>query len=171
MPSENQGGSQRQRQRFERIQNDIGEDPARWLDWEFVRHPSRRNIALDLIDSIDSIERIRAWKAVERALAVEHGREPRSKIMQRLDQREQWLTLHGERPDRLDERAEPRDLPPVETEFPDRDDVDEAADRATFHAERIFGPLRERYPHLFDDGDNAAESTETAVAADGGDDA
>lgn len=169
MPAEGQGGGGRERLEFDRIQNDTGEDPARWLDWQFIRHQERRNIALSLIDSIDTIERIRAWKAVERALAQEHDREPRSKIMQRLDQREEWLQLHGERPDRLEHRDADRDLPPVETSFPDRDDVDEPSDRSTFSAEPAFGPLEERYPHLFGDGDDAAESAETgAVATDGG---
>lgn len=92
--------------------------------------------------------------------------------MQRLDQREEWIELHGERPDRLEERDDDRDLAPVETEFPDRDDVDEAADRATFTAERAFGSLPERYPYLFEQSDSVGESAETgAVAADGGDEA
>lgn len=172
MPSQNQGGGERQRRRFDDLKDDIGEDPARWLDWDLIRHEDRRNIALTLIDSIDTIERIRAWKAVERALAVEHDREPRSKIIQRLDQREEWLELHGERPDRLQERDEPRDLLPVETTFPDRDGVEEPEDRATFHAERAFGPLRQRSPYLFADADSGGKSGETSVVAtDGGDDA
>jgi hypothetical protein len=110
--------------------------------------------------------------AVERRLAAVDDREPRPKILQWLDQREEWLELHGERPDRLQERDEPRDLSPVETSYPDRDGVDDAADRTTFHAERAFGPLPERYPHLFEDGDSAGDSADTtAVATDGGDDA
>lgn len=164
IPSQSQGGGEWQRRRFEGLKEDIGEDPARWLDWDLIRDDDRRNIALTLIDSIDRIERIRAWKAVERALAVEHGREPRSRIIQRLDQREGWLELHGERPDRLRECTESRDLSPVETAFPDCDDVDVPEDWATFNAERAFGSLRV-LPHLFDDADSGAQSVETSGPA------
>jgi len=172
MPSQNQGGGGRQRRRFDSLKDDIGEDPARWLDWDLLNHPDRRQVVRSLIKGIDQVKRVRAWQAVERRLADQDDREPRAKILQWLDQREEWLELHGERSDRLQERDEPRDLPPVETTYPDRDDVDEAADRATFSAEPAFGPLEERYPHLFDEDDSTSESAETsAVATDGGDDA
>jgi len=171
MPSQNQGGGERQRRRFDHVKEDIGEDPARWLDWDLIRHEDRRELLWSLIDAIDSIERVRACRAVERRLAAKDDREPRAKIIQRLDQREEWLELHGERPDRLQERTESRDLPPVETTFPNRDDVQDASDRSIYQPERAFGSLQERYPHLFDDGPNAEESgqTDAEVATDGGD--
>ena len=167
MPSQNQGGSRRDRRRFD---DDLADDAARWLDWDLMSDSDQRSMVETLIKSIDQTERLRAWVAVERRLAALDDREPRAKIMQWLDQREEWLHLHGDRDDRLQERNKERDLPPVETTYPDRDDVDEADDRATFSAERAFGPLRKRYPHLFDEDGSTAESGETsAVAADGGD--
>jgi hypothetical protein len=171
MPSQNQGGSQRQRRRFDELKDQIGEDPARWLDWDLFTNGHRRQLVRSLIKGIDTVERVRAWKAIERRLADQDDRKPRAKIMQWLDQREEWLELHGERPDRLQERDEPRDLPPVKTKFPDRDDIDTASDRSTFSSERAFGPLEERYPHLFDDGPAVDETSEPTgeVATDGGD--
>ncbi|MFC6974321.1 hypothetical protein ACFQL1_06090 [Halomicroarcula sp. GCM10025709] len=58
---------------------------------------------------MDSIERVRAWRACEFRLANPQStdtprnplEEPRAKIIQRLDKREEWLELHGERPERL----------------------------------------------------------------------
>ena len=96
MPSTHQSSDLRERLRCPTIQRDIGEDPARWLDREF-----QTEALLSLIDGIDSLQRIRAWRAVERRLAARDDRDPRPKVIQRLDQREEWLKLHGERPDRL----------------------------------------------------------------------
>ncbi|GGK64504.1 hypothetical protein [Haloarcula sebkhae] len=109
MPSTTQAGDRRERLRCPRLEEDIGEDPARWLDQDLLSHPDRRKLVFSLIDGIDSIERVRAWRSIERKLAnnrfAEKARnpleKPRAKIMQRLDQREEWLELHGERPDRL----------------------------------------------------------------------
>jgi|GEM_PF-1965809 len=168
MPSQNQGGSQRQRRRFD---DDLADEAARWLDWDLLNHKQRRQVVRSIIKGIDRIERVNAWQVAEEMIAHERGREPRAKILQWLDQRREWLELHGDRDERLQEREEPRDLPPVETSYPDREDVDEPEDRATFQAERAFGSLRDRYPHLFDGSDNAAESAANeAVATDGGDD-
>ena len=164
MPSENQGGSQRQRRRFD---DGLADAAARWLDWDLLNHPDRRQSVRSIIKGIDRLERVRAWKAAEKIIASERGRQPRVKIMQWLDQREEWLELHGDRPDRLQERDESRELAPVSVTYPDRDDVDEASDRSTFSAEPTFGALEERYPHLFDEdaGDDPGKS---AVATDGG---
>jgi len=109
MPSTTQAGDRHERLRCPRLADDIGEDPARWLDQDLLSHPARRKLVFSLIDGIDSIERIRAWRGVEKKLANDRFAEqarnplskPRAKIMQRLDQREEWLELHGERPDRL----------------------------------------------------------------------
>ncbi|WP_226010509.1 hypothetical protein [Halomicrobium salinisoli] len=98
MPSTSQGGPQRQRRRFD---DEHADEAARWLDWDLLQHDDREEILWSLIDGMDSLDRVRAWRAAERRLAAEDGREPRAKVMQRLDQREEWLELHGERPDRL----------------------------------------------------------------------
>lgn len=133
MPSTNQAGDRGDRMRCPKLVEDIGEDPARWLDQDLKSRSTLRQQAdtsssrydylavpdtdtttnaefvLSLIDGIDTVERIRAWRAVEYRLANDDQNgdarnpleEPRSAIIQRLDQREQWLELHGERPDRL----------------------------------------------------------------------
>ncbi|WP_135304130.1 hypothetical protein [Haloarcula amylovorans] len=101
MPSTSQAGDRRERLHCEGIRKRISEDPARWLDWDLLSHEFRRKMVLTLIDGMDSVERVRAWRAAERRLAARYDREPRAKVMQRLDQREEWLDLHGERPDRL----------------------------------------------------------------------
>lgn len=107
MPSQNQPADTSDRLRA--YQPRIDEDPARWLDWDLLADQDRAEMVRTLIDGIDSLERIRAWRAVERLLANDDHNddarnqldEPRGPIMQRLDQREEWLRLHGERPDRL----------------------------------------------------------------------
>ena len=109
MPSQNQPADTSDRLRCPNLVEDIGEDPARWLDWDLLADPERAEIVRTLIDGIDSMQRLRAWRGVEQKLANddENGdarnplEEPRGPIMQRLDQREQWLELNGERPDRL----------------------------------------------------------------------
>jgi hypothetical protein len=100
-PSTNQSAHQRDRLECASIREQIGEDPARWLDWDFLADSGRKVLVMSLINGIDDMQRLRAWRAVERRLAARDDREPRGPIMQRLDQREQWLELHGERPDRL----------------------------------------------------------------------
>ena len=107
MPSTHQSSDRRERLHCPKAREEIGEDPARWLDWDFLQDSTRKDLVWSLIDGIDSLERVRIWKAVERKLASDRYDssvdidEPRGPIMQRLDQREEWLRLHGERPDRL----------------------------------------------------------------------
>ncbi|WP_018257646.1 hypothetical protein [Halomicrobium katesii] len=169
MPSTNQSANDRDRETFPKIRDDVGEDPARWLDWEILGINDREQLVRTRIDSIDSLEAIRAWIGVERALGRGDGGGPRKGIINALEQRERRLDEIGERPNRLQQRDGPRDLAPVECSYPDRDDIDAASDRRTYSPTRAFGPLRERYPHLFEDGHSADESGQTgAVATDGG---
>lgn len=154
------GGPARDRDEFPSLVEQIGEDPARYLD----RDVSAKTLA-PMIRGMDRIERIRAWKAVERAI----DRGPRPGIIDALEEREERLVEIGERPDRSVAR-EVADVPPVEADYPDRPDVDAASDRSVFRSERAFGPLRERYPHLFDDQADAPEGESAAVATDGGTD-
>jgi len=109
MPSENQAGDRHERLRCPKLADRLGEDPARWLDADLLSNSARKTLIFSLIDGIDTFERLEAWRAVEKRLANDRYADearnplskPRAKIMQRLDQREQWLDLHGERPDRL----------------------------------------------------------------------
>jgi hypothetical protein len=90
----------RDRATFPALRERLGEDPARWLDREIV--DSGTSMVLDRIESIDDLEVIRAWKAVERNLGRGRGGDPRSGVMSALEEREQTLEEHGERWERLD---------------------------------------------------------------------
>jgi len=122
-------GVSRDRERFPELREQLGEDPARWLDWSIPGERDRERMVRTRIESIDRIEVIRAWKAVERRLGRGEDGGPRSGIVQALDEREAVLEEIGERPDRLVRREGSRDLP----------DVDEASDRAVYSRPRRFG--------------------------------
>jgi len=139
------GSVSRDRERFPELRERLGEDPARWLDAEILgtgtKHvDGRSRMVRDRIESIDRIVVIRAWKAVERRLGRGEDGGPRSGIIDALDEREKVLEEIGERPDRLEPRTEARDLPPVETSWPDRPDVDKPGDRSVYLRPRRFGP-------------------------------
>jgi len=133
-------GVSRDRERFPELREQLGEDPARWLDWSIPGERDRERMVRTRIESIDRIEVIRAWKAVERRLGRGEDGGPRSGIVQALDEREGVLEEIGERPDRLEVRTEPQNLAPVETSWPDRPDVDEPGDRSVYLRPRRFGP-------------------------------
>ncbi|SFR92584.1 hypothetical protein SAMN05216559_1104 [Halomicrobium zhouii] len=61
-------GGSRDCERFPELREHLGEDPARWLDWPILVERDRERLVRTRIESIDRIEVIRAWKAVERAL-------------------------------------------------------------------------------------------------------
>lgn len=120
MPGDNLPAWQR------RLKADIGENPARFLDHKIVEYGadhtdhSLARMVRDRIQGIDRIEVVRAWKAVERRL----DRGPRDAVMELLNDREQFLQEHGERPDNL--RTEwPHELPerfrPTDREVPPKD--------------------------------------------------
>ena len=95
------GGPSRDRETFPSLKDEIGEDPARYLDVDRV---SDLELARARIRGIDFIAVIRAWKAVERNLAAngvvsEHHR---STVMAWLDEREAELEEIGERDDRVE---------------------------------------------------------------------
>lgn len=149
MPSEHQGQSGLERASFPGLKDDIGEDPARFLDHDLRRRPMgklidsvderghemqrlvpdedcspSRDFVKARIDGIDRIEVVRAWKAVERRL----DRGPRDRIMQWLDEREQTLEEIGERPERC-EPCDPDSVPSTESVvvWPDRDGGERSA--------------------------------------------
>jgi hypothetical protein len=106
VPSEHSPGGTRERETFEVIERDHGEDPARWLDQDLLQHPGRKALVEARIDGIDSIALVRAWIAVERRLE----RATRQGIITRLERREEQLQQLGERPERLHYRDD-RDVP------------------------------------------------------------
>ena len=86
------------RERYPEIEADIGEDPARFLDYDFEANDGMRTTALARIRGIDRIATVRAWIGVERAL----DRPTREHIIEALQEREATLEEIGERPDRLE---------------------------------------------------------------------
>lgn len=62
---------------------DIGENPAQFLDYDFVENDGMRELALARIRGIDRIAAVRAWIGVERAL----GRPARDRIIRALQDR------------------------------------------------------------------------------------
>lgn len=85
------------REQFPDLREDIGEDPARFLDHDLLDDVGMRDLALTRIESIDKLAVISAWRAVERRL----DRQTRQAILDALDEREADLEELGERPDRL----------------------------------------------------------------------
>ncbi|WP_436931655.1 hypothetical protein [Halosimplex halobium] len=108
MPSTNQAGG-RDCEAFDKIEADIGHNPARFLDWDFLAETygdskvksGRKMLLKSRISGIDRIEVIRAYKAVERALGRGPAGGPREGVIRLLDQREEFLQERGERPERL----------------------------------------------------------------------
>jgi len=91
MPSEHQSASRVNREQFETIKAEIGEDPARWLDRPLLQ-PSQMGsdpavFIQARIDGIRSVDVCRQWIEVEREL--ERG--PRTEVVQWLNQRMQTL--------------------------------------------------------------------------------
>ncbi|WP_340099465.1 hypothetical protein [Salinibaculum salinum] len=114
MPSEAQGHGSMDRARYQKINDEIGEDPAQWLDKPLFKSPERNSTSAGWaiqhrIKSIDSFAVLGAWKGVERNL--ERG--PRDRVMKMLNERAQELEDIGERPDRLQAR-DGRDVPEKE---------------------------------------------------------
>jgi len=148
-----------------RLKDDIGENPARFLDHSVVEHGEGHTdhtlarMVLDRIGGIDRLEVVRAWKDVERRL----DRGPRDAVINLLDQREEVLQEHGERPDlrnaSLDERPDRyqphrRDLPPADVT------VEKADGEVVPYSRRPTGASVGR----------AFESSTSEVATDGGED-
>lgn len=102
VPSEHQGAvTDDRRERFPSLRDDLGEDPARFLDRPlFGSNPQTSGEGVFIrarIRGIDEIAVLRAWRAIERRL--ERG--PREKVLGLLDERESELDEIGERPERL----------------------------------------------------------------------
>lgn len=82
------GGRQRDRERFPRLKERIGEDPARYLDVDSI---DDLQLARARIRGIDFLATLRAWRAVERQLG------PWPKVLEWLDEREAELETISDR--------------------------------------------------------------------------
>lgn len=80
---------QRDRERFPAVEEQISEDPARFLDVESIDRTMHSRI-----QGIDFLEVADAWIQVE----AELERGPRKPVIAKLNQRKAWLEEHGERP-------------------------------------------------------------------------
>ncbi|UIO98879.1 hypothetical protein Hbl1158_10070 [Halobaculum sp. CBA1158] len=94
MPSEHSPADQSDRRTFPTLREDIGEDPARYLDgpWD-----ERAMMIRGRICGIDYIAVARAWIAVERRLGRGSDGGPRDAIIERLKDRIATLEAEGER--------------------------------------------------------------------------
>lgn len=128
------------RERFPRVKEYIGEDPARYLDQELDAHG--RELVEARIRGIDYLATVRAWIAVERSLGRGPGGGPRPEVIKQLEEREAYLDAEGDRDERLDldaarrlseEQRSPDALGDVETAYVHADcegDVERRGDRA-----------------------------------------
>lgn len=82
------GGLLRDRERFPRLKERIGEDPARYLDVDSI---DDLQLARARIRGIDFLATLRAWRAVERQLG------PWPKVLEWLDEREAELETISDR--------------------------------------------------------------------------
>ena len=111
------------REQFPQIAQEIGEDPARFLDAPLLE-PDREGaspflLAQARIHGIDRFDVLQAWITVE--VALERG--PRKQVIGLLNQRKSELDELGERPDRLgDSRLFNPDPPESVAVWPENDD-------------------------------------------------
>jgi len=136
--------SKTDREEFPKVQQHIGEDPARFLDRSLIA-PSDIGgspflIAKARIDGIDRLSVVNAWIAVEKNL----DRGPRDKVLSLLEDRKRYLEEHGERPDEFDVDHNVETVESVAV-WPDRDG-----------GERSFLSVRSEQPVATDGGEDDA---------------
>jgi hypothetical protein len=120
-------------------------------------------MALDRIASIDKFSVLNAWRAVERNLADQDDRDPRSRLMKELDKREHELEQIGERPDRLP--AGPR-RPCDCCQGDDGLTADELRERDQKEIERRFGSYSTSIASADAEASQTKETSLGAFAAD-----
>jgi hypothetical protein len=177
VPSTAQSGhTSRDREEFPRIRDDLGEDPAKFLDRPLVEygedhtdHTGRRMFE-ERVAGIDSIPVVRAWIAVERR--IERG--PREAVIQVLEQRESYLEREGEREERIRGQVpyRPRVAPRTAEDYQQM--IDEAGPfQSTAGLERLRDKKRAESVPEDDDQEQSPTSTASseALVADGGESA
>jgi hypothetical protein len=88
------------RETFPKLREDLGEDPARYLDVPMFAEgggTTRLATAMVRIRGIDKLEVANAWLAVERRI----DRGPRQRVVDAIQERIEYLEEHGERPNDL----------------------------------------------------------------------
>ena len=115
------------REQFPQIVQEIGEDPARFLDAPLLE-PDREGaspflLAKARVRGIDRVDVLQAWIDVE--VALERG--PREPVIALLNQRKAELGELGERPERLgDQRWFNPDPPKSIAVWPENDDGEQS---------------------------------------------
>lgn len=100
--------------KIEEIAEQIGENPARYLDQNLVETgpshttSSGRPLFIARVRGIDYIGVANAWIIVERELAKFRDREPRQRVIELLERRRDHLIENGERTDLSDEELQRR---------------------------------------------------------------
>lgn len=183
------------REGFPVLRERYGYDPARFLDQTLMESgesstaESGQMLARAVIRGIDTLEKCRAWRAVELRLADRYDREPREAVLGWIEEREAFLEEHGDREDRLDydsipdreERVERRTAEEYEA-IPNRTPQLEAHTAWGSPSERLAERARAREQEETDaDADAETEPTsipsweeigdqlDPVAAADGGD--
>lgn len=186
MPSTNQGHGGSDRARYPEIKEEIGEDPARWLDEDLWRRGMTRTkqrgsgyhsqvvltededvshygeLVKARIRGIDSLEVLARWQAVERDLGRGEDGGPRQLVIDLLQERASELEEIGERPDRLE--YGPRRAPDDDSE-----DVDVEAIREERRPE-ASASLSAESPSSEHASDNTEAASLAQFATDGGED-
>jgi hypothetical protein len=119
------GGPTRGRERFPETREEIGEDPARWLDRDLLEStPGDKSEKWRLqrrVDGIHSLQVAEKWAEVEREL--ERG--PRDPVMDMIRERVAYLNHHRT----LEELLEETDVEARREETPSTDSVVSWPDR------------------------------------------
>jgi hypothetical protein len=128
------GGRTPDRERFPEIAEEIGEDPARWLDRDLLESTpgdqSEKWFLRKRIDGIASLEVARKWAEVEREL--ERG--PRDPVLDMIKERVAYFNRHGTLEELLEEtdieaRRESTPSTSSETVWTDRPDGERNVNR------------------------------------------
>lgn len=87
--------SDHDRERFPSLVDDIGHDPARWLDWPLVDDAHQRRLTHSVVRGLADVTACNAWVAVERALGRGADDGPREPVLEWIDDRRQELVEMG----------------------------------------------------------------------------
>lgn len=164
-------------QQFPDVEQEIGENPARYLDADLLMDDNARELFHARLRGIHDQRVAARWLEVEHRLDREDC--PRSAVVEKLEQRAAFLDEHGNRthsedpgPDRpLHAGGDPDDPPP---KTPQRPGTSEFARKAARHYHYITKaiPFLEARDRRRDEREMAVDAEASPpVATDGGDDA
>ncbi len=125
----------RSREEFPEVAEEIGEDPARFLDYPLLASSARGSSPFQLakarIQGIEYKDVVARWLYVERRL--ERG--PRERVLELLKSQMAHLEEHGERDDQP--RADPSEVPSTKTHARFLDENGNERDRTSSAASKM----------------------------------